>query len=57
MEHQSLLPCSQHPPASILSQMNPTLTLQTYFPNINFEVILLHLVYSYTLLFILIIYF
>jgi hypothetical protein len=49
MEHQSLLPCSQHPPASISSQTNPTLTLQTYFPNIHFEVILLDLVYSYTL--------
>jgi hypothetical protein len=60
MEHESLLPCSQHPPASILCQMNPVFTLQTYFPNIHFELILLptlYLVYSYTLLFILFIYF
>jgi hypothetical protein len=37
--------------------MNPTFTLQTYFPNIHFELILLptlYLVYSYTLLFILV---
>jgi hypothetical protein len=55
MEHESLLSCSQHPPASIFCQMNPNLTLKTYFPNIHFEVILLptlYLFYSYTLLFI-----